>query len=94
MNLAADPAALVAHVRAALRFDAARATHAAVRARGAGTVGGLPATVTWQCHVDGRSRLDIASALPGSIGLRIEDKTAKTESPATRVRGVFKSLRF
>jgi predicted aspartyl protease len=64
MSPVADPIALIARVRAALRYDGERAAHAEVRARGTGTVGGLPAILTWRCHVDGRSRLEIASALP------------------------------
>jgi hypothetical protein len=54
---------LVAAVRVALHFDEAQARRYEVLALGAGTVGGLPAEVMWQCHVDGRARLQIASAL-------------------------------
>jgi predicted aspartyl protease len=57
-------AAFVARVRAALRFDEARAANAELRAQGSGMVAGLPATVTWQCHVDWRVRLEVASQLP------------------------------
>lgn len=53
----ADVAGLIARVRAALRFDEARAAHAELRAWGSDTVGGLPAILTWQGHVDGRVRL-------------------------------------
>jgi len=59
-----DVTALVTRVRAALRFDEARAAQAEVRAWGSGTVGGLPVDLTWQCHVDGRVRLEVASRLP------------------------------
>jgi hypothetical protein len=61
---AEDLAALVARVRVALRFDETRAGHAELRAEGSGMVAGLPATLTWQCHVDGRVRLEVASQLP------------------------------
>jgi len=63
VTVATEPGEIIAAVRVALRFDEARARQAEVRARGAGTVSGLPAEVTWQCHVDGRARLRIAGAL-------------------------------
>lgn len=38
--------------------------HAELRAQGSGMIAGLPATLTWQGHVDGRVRFEVASQLP------------------------------
>src|SRR5262245_66457356 len=63
--------------RAALRFDEERAAEVELQAVGTGTIAGLPATLTWRCHADGRARLDVVSALPeasafdGARGMRV-----------------------
>ena len=55
MTSLADLGTLLTRLRAALHFDPERAP---------GTVSGVPATLTWQCHEDGRIRIEVASALP------------------------------
>jgi predicted aspartyl protease len=59
-----DPVAVIAAVRGALHFDEERAKQTELRATGVGTIAGLPAALRWRCHVDGRTRIEIASALP------------------------------
>lgn len=63
---APDLAAFLTRLRAALHFDSTSTRDIAVRAHGVGSVSGLRASITWQCHADGRTRLDVASSLPDS----------------------------
>ena len=55
---------LLDEIRAALHFQGRGAAALEVVARGAGTVAGLVAALTWQCHIDGRTRLEVDSPLP------------------------------
>src|SRR5262245_39847521 len=63
MEQQTEPSALLARIRQALHWNPSR-EHTEICARGVGSVAGLPATLVWHGHVDGRARLEVASALP------------------------------